>query len=81
MGGTMRRLPRREVETQEEKVAKKVAHLLSDLTLDLDKIGYHLAFSCSYLWYARALEVLEAAQFNKEVVEMNKWGEYNDKLF
>jgi len=77
----MRRAPRREVETKEEKVAQKIAHLLSDLTLDLDRIGHHLAFSCSYLWYARAIEVLESAQYNKEVVELNRYGEYNDKLF
>jgi dTDP-4-dehydrorhamnose reductase len=77
----MYRLPRREVTTNEEKVAQKIAHLLSDLTLDLDRIGYHLAHSCSYLWYARALEVLEAAQYNKEVVELNRYGEYSDRLF
>jgi hypothetical protein len=81
MGGTMYRISRREVITNEEKVARKIAGLLSDLTLDLDRVGYHLAHSCSYLWYARALEVLEAAQFNKEVVEMNRWGEYNERLF
>lgn len=77
----MYRIKRTDITTNEEKVAKKIAHLLSDLTLDLDRIGYHLAFSCSYLWYARSLEVLEAAQYNKEVVEMNKWGEYNERLF
>ena len=77
----MYRLKRTEVITNEEKVAKKIAHLLSDLTLDLDRIGYHLAHSCSYLWYARALEVLEAAQYNKEVVELNRYGEYNERLF
>lgn len=77
----MYRIKRTEVITNEEKVARKIAGLLSDLTLDLDKIGYHLAHSCSYLWYARALEVLEAAQYNKEVVELNKWGEYSDTLF
>ncbi len=77
----MYRIKRTEVITNEEKVARKIAGLLSDLTLDLDKVGYHLAHSCSYLWYARSLEVLEAAQYNKEVVELNKWGEYTDKLF
>jgi hypothetical protein len=77
----MYRIKRTEVITNEEKVARKIAGLLSDLTLDLDKIGYHLAHSCSYLWYVRSLEVLEAAQYNKEVVELNKWGEYTDKLF
>jgi hypothetical protein len=67
--------------TNEEKVAKKIAVLLTDLTLDLDRVGHHLAFSNPYLWYVRSLEVLEAAKFNKEVVELNKYGEYNDKLF
>lgn len=77
----MYRIKRHDITTNEEKTARKIANLLTDLTLDLDKVGYHLAHSCSYLWYARALEVLEAAQFNKEVVEMNKYGEYNEKLF
>lgn len=77
----MYRIRDAEVLTNEEKVAKKIANLLSDLTLDLDRIGYHLAYSCSYLWYARALEVLESAQYNKEVVELNRYGEYSDKLF
>lgn len=77
----MYRIRDAEVLTNEEKVAKKIANLLSDLTLDLDRIGYHLAFSCSYLWYARALEVLESAQYNKDVVALNRCGEYSDKLF
>jgi dTDP-4-dehydrorhamnose reductase len=81
MGGTMYRIKRHEVITNEEKVAKKIANLLTDLTIDLDKVGYHLAHSCSYLWYARAMEVLEAAQYNKEVAEINRWGEYSDTLF
>ena len=77
----MYRIKRHEVITNEEKVARKIAGLLSDLTLDLDRVGHHLAFSCSYLWYARAMEVLEAAQYNKEVAEINRWGEYSDTLF
>lgn len=77
----MYRIKRREVATNEEKVARKIASCLTDLTLDLDKVGYHLAHSCSHLWYSRALEVLEAAQYNKEVAELNKWGEYSDTLF
>jgi dTDP-4-dehydrorhamnose reductase len=77
----MYRIKRHEVITNEEKVARKIANLLTDLTIDLDKVGYHLAHSCSYLWYARAMEVLEAAQYNKEVAEINRWGEYSDTLF
>jgi hypothetical protein len=33
-----------------------------------------------YLWYARSVEVLEAAVYNKEVTELNKWGEYKDGI-
>jgi 3-oxoacyl-(acyl-carrier-protein) synthase len=62
--------------TSEEKVAKKMAMLLADLTLDLEKVGYYLAHANSYLWYARATEVLEAAVYNREVEQLNKWGEY-----
>ena len=77
----MYRISRVSTITNEEKVAKKIAGLLTDLTLDLDKVGHHLAFSTSYLWYTRVLEVFEAAKFNKEVVKLNKYGEYNDRLF
>ena len=77
----MYRISRTSIITNEEKVAKKIAGLLTDLTLDLDRVGHHLAFSTPYLWYTRSLEVFEAAKFNKEVVELNKYGEYNDRLF
>jgi hypothetical protein len=66
--------------TSEEKVAKKMAMLLTDLTLDLDKVGYHLAHSNPYLWYARAMEVLESAVYNKEVQKLNRWGEYENGI-
>jgi len=74
--GTMYKINRTVQITSEEKVAKKMALLLSDLTLDLDKVGYHLAHSNPYLWYARSIEVLEAALYNREVEQLNKWGEY-----
>jgi hypothetical protein len=64
--------------TSEEKVAKKMAMLLTDLTLDLDKVGYYLAHANPYLWYARSVEVLEAAVYNREVQKLNKWGEYEN---
>jgi hypothetical protein len=64
--------------TSEEKVAKKMAMLLCDLTLDLEKVGYHIAHSNSHMWYARLVEVLEASVYNKEVSQLNKWGEYKD---
>jgi hypothetical protein len=64
--------------TSEEKIAKKLAMLFTDLTLDLDKVGYHLAHSNPYLWYVRAVEVLESAVYNKEVSKLDKWGEYRN---
>ena len=63
--------------TNEEKVAKKMAMLLADLTLDLDMVGYHIIYSNSYLWSARAIEVLRAALYNKEVAKLDKYGEYH----
>ncbi len=61
----------------EEKVAKIMAMLLSDLTQDLDKVGYHIVHSNSYLWSVRAIEVLEAAVYNREVAKLDKYGEYH----
>jgi len=66
--------------TSEEKVAKKMAMLLADLTLDLDRVGYHLAHSNSHLWYARLLEVLEAARYNREEQKLDKYGEYQNGI-
>jgi len=62
--------------TNEEKVAKKIANLLTDLTLDLDRVGYHLYRSNPFLWYSRAIEVLESARYNKEEKQLDKYGEY-----
>jgi len=53
--------------TNEEKVAKKMAMLLADLTLDLDVVGYHLVHSNSYLW----------SVYNREVAKLDKYGEYH----
>lgn len=67
--------------TSEEKVAKKMAMLLTDLTLDLDRVGYHLAHSNPHLWYARSLEVLEAARYNREEQKLDKYGEYQNGIW
>jgi hypothetical protein len=67
--------------TKEEKAAQKISVLLSDFTLDLEKVGYYLARATPYLIYRRSLEVLESAQFQSETVEMNRIGYNHDKLF
>ena len=68
--------------SKEEKVAVTIGKLLSDFTLDLEAIGKYLAVSNPHLIYARALEVLESAQYNKEVAEYREIGKYySDRLF
>lgn len=65
--------------SKEEKVAEQMTKLLSDYSLDLEAVGMYLATASPYLIYARAIEVLEACQFNKEVVEYNRRGGYYGK--
>jgi hypothetical protein len=68
--------------SNEEKVAKRIGTLLSDFSLDLEAVGKHLALSNPHTIYMRAMEVLEAAEYNKEVVEYNEMHKYYDsKLF
>ena len=72
----MYRISRANITTDEEKVAQKIAQLMTDFTLDIEKVGYHLARSTSYLLFCRALEVLEAAKYQLDTVEQNRV-EYN----
>lgn len=67
--------------SKEEKVAARIGRELSDFTLDLDSVGYYLARSQPYLIFRRAMEVLESAEYQKETVEHNRMGEYNERLF
>jgi len=68
--------------SNEERVAKNIGKLLSDYSLDLEQVGKYLVVANPHLIYSRALEVLESAQFNKEIAEYNEMGKYYDeKLF
>jgi hypothetical protein len=58
--------------TNEEKTAVKIANLMTDFTLDIEKVGYHLARSTPYLLFRRAMEVLEAAEYQVDTVEQNR---------
>ena len=77
----MYRIHRAELTTNEERVAKKIANLMTDFTLDIEKVGYHLARSTSYLLFRRALEVLQAAEFQLDKVEQNRIQYNNDRNF
>ena len=68
--------------SKEEKVAVAIGKLLSDFSLDLEAVGKYLATSQPYVVYARALEVLEATEYNGTVAEYREIGKYySDRLF
>ena len=78
----MRRLGLRLPPSKEEKVAISIGRLLSDFSLDLEAVGKYLATAQPYVVYARALEVLEATEYNKTVAEYREQGRYyGDGLF
>ena len=75
--GFMRRSIRLAI-SKEEKVAGRIITLLSDLTLDLEAIGFYLAKTSPHIIYSRANEVLEAMQYNKEVDQLDR-GAYHGR--
>ena len=62
--GIMRGLMRR-IQTEEEKAAKKLATIVSDVRLDLDEVGSHLA-NLPNVAYRRLSEVVDSAEDEKE---------------
>ena len=68
--------------SKEEKVAIAIGKLISDFSLDLEAVGKYLATAQPYIVYARALEVLEATEYNKTTAEYREMGKYyGDRLF
>ena len=62
--------------SKEEKVAVTIGRLLSDFSLDLEAVGKYMAVSNPHVIYVRALEVLEATEYNKTVQEYREIGKY-----
>jgi len=56
---------RRRVITNEEKAVIKLTNILADLRLNLEDVGYHLAFT-SDLMYNRLQVIYETATAEKE---------------
>lgn len=77
----MRRLSIKLAPSKEEKIAMAIGRLLSDFSIDLEAVGRHLALSNPYVIYARAVEVLEATQYNKTVSEYRERGQYYGEQF
>ena len=55
--------------------------LMSDFTLDLEKVGYYLAKTMPYVIFCRSLEVLESAQFQKPIIDEIRGDTYNDQFY
>ena len=77
----MYRINRSRLKTKEEKIAERISVLLSDLNLDLEKVGYYIARDTPYLIFNRAIEVLESANFQKPIIDEVREGMYDDRLF
>ncbi len=52
--------------TKEQKVAKQLADMLNDLTLDLDMVGKYVAVHSSSVQFNRIQLIADVAQFEKE---------------
>lgn len=55
----------RRIKTEEEKAANKLATIVSDVRLDLDEVGSHLA-NLPNVAYRRLSEVVDSAEDEKE---------------
>lgn len=70
VSGIMKGLMRKNILTTEEKVAKKLATLINDITLDLDSIGIYLARYSPTISYNRLMLIAESAEFEKENIDV-----------
>ena len=78
----MYRISKSTIKTKEEKVAERMGVLLSDFSLDLEKVGYYLAKATPYVIFRRATEVLSSAEFQQPLLDdIRNEGYYNDKFF
>jgi hypothetical protein len=57
---------RRYKETKEEKIAKLILDKISDLTINLELIGYYIALNVSGVLYNRFQIISETAEEEKE---------------
>lgn len=74
----MRRINTNNINTKEEKVASKIIMLLSDLTLDIEKIGFYMAINSPYIHYRRFVEVAESSEFQYNGSKLQSGGYYSD---
>lgn len=64
--------------TPEEKVAKQIENITSDLRIDLDLVGKYLANISPTISYNRLMIIAESAEFEKENIDVRS---QHDPLF
>ena len=75
----MYRIRRSEYLTKEEKVAQRMATMVSDFSLNLEAVGYYLSKAVPHIAFLRCIEILESARYNKEVSEYYQQGDYYEE--
>ena len=69
---------RRKIITEEEKVAKQLTNILSDVRIDLDMVGKYLVQISPNVIYNRLIVIADAAEMEKE----EQFSHYNNyRLF
>jgi hypothetical protein len=56
----------RRIMTPEERIAKRLSDIVSDVRIDLDLVGVYLARTSPSVPYNRLREIIESAQHEKE---------------
>lgn len=56
--------------TEEEKAARKLATIVSDVRLDLDEVGVYLGRFAPTVLYNRLMLIAESAEFEKESIDV-----------
>jgi hypothetical protein len=62
------------INTKEEKAISKIITILSDLALDIERMGYIAGVNMPYIIYERFIEVAESTEYNR-----TKQQEFNTK--
>lgn len=65
---------RKHIITKEEKAAKEIENVLSDVRLDLDLTGIYFARFAPNVSYNRLMLIAESAEFEKESVDVRSIG-------
>lgn len=55
----------RRIRTPEEKVAKQLADIVNNVSIDLDEVGIHLAINQPHISYLRLENIVESAKEEK----------------